>query len=90
MEVLHRIREPRLTGPRGYESGCHHHVGHSLGHDPCGESHGHVEGMVNDHHGVESDDVLDDVQAHDQSRNAKRQKEEYEPTVIKSEHMLGK
>ena len=67
-----------LTGPQGCENGCHHHAGHS--HDPCGESHDHVEGMGNDHLGVGSDDGLDDVQAHDQSQSAKKQKEEYEPT----------
>ena len=82
--MLHRIREPRRTGPRGYENGCHHHVGHSLGHGPCEESHGHVEEMVSDHHDVGSDDGLNDVQAHDQSRSAKKQKEEYEPTDVKS------
>ena len=73
-----------LTGLLGCVNGCHHCVGHSLGHDPCGVSRVHVEGTGNDHHDVESDDALGDVQAHDQNRSAKKQKEEYEPTDVKS------
>ena len=67
-----------LTGLQGCENGYHRSDGHS--HDLCAESHGHVEGMGNGRHGVASDDGLNDVQAHDQSRSAKKQKEEYEPT----------
>jgi len=76
-----------LTGLLGCVNDCHHCVGHSLGHDPCGVSRVHVEGTGNDHHDVESDDALGDVQAHDQNRSAKKQKEEYEPTDVRSVHM---